>query len=290
MKQEGSEVQKQLSYVLDFQYLTGNWQTMDEIDEGVFSYPDDDFIDRHWEAKIAPLKPENLNKQLAWTDFSFEFGSGGWSLLKKGKLVATGQNLNYFLHDEKHLIACEWDSRIVPVCWIDGEWKEVYTLDAFPKMFNGEVYALISSWESEHSLFQGDRLLYPFKAFFAWDQPLLALEVNAEGWWILYRTMLNEAPWVVYHLIHNGENLSQKAWRTDVFELRSIQGQLFYFYQKEGKIWYHFWGQDYETEFEEIVHDGCCSAGLYSLAFRDDFFTLYAKKNGKFGFYRVDIK
>lgn len=65
MQQENSEVQKQLSYVLDFQYLTGNWQTMDEIDEGVFSYPDDDFIDRHWKAKIAPLKPENLNKQLA---------------------------------------------------------------------------------------------------------------------------------------------------------------------------------------------------------------------------------
>lgn len=38
---------------------------MDEIDEGVFSYPDDDFIDRHWEAKTAHLKPENLTKQLA---------------------------------------------------------------------------------------------------------------------------------------------------------------------------------------------------------------------------------
>lgn len=65
MQQENSEVQKQLSYVLDFQYLTGNWQTMDAIDEGVFSYPDYYFIDRHWEVKTAHLKPENLNKQLA---------------------------------------------------------------------------------------------------------------------------------------------------------------------------------------------------------------------------------
>ena len=65
MQQEDSGVQKEVAHSLAFQYLTGNWETMDAIDEGVFSYPDYDFIDRHWEAKIAPLKPENLNKQLA---------------------------------------------------------------------------------------------------------------------------------------------------------------------------------------------------------------------------------
>lgn len=65
MQHEDLGVQKEVAHSLAFQYLTGNWQTMDEIDEGVFSYPDDDFIDRHWEAKTASLKPENLNKQLA---------------------------------------------------------------------------------------------------------------------------------------------------------------------------------------------------------------------------------
>lgn len=115
------------------------------------------------------------------------------------------------MHDEKHLIACEWDSRIVPACWIDGKWKEADTYEAFPKIFNGEVYALTSSDEMVHQLFQGDDLIYSFYAEVPTAEALLALEVNAQGWWILYRNMVVEPAGIKYHLIHNGENISQKA-------------------------------------------------------------------------------
>lgn len=211
MKQEDSGAQKETAHPLAFQYLTGNWETMDVIDEGVFSYPDYDFIDRHWEAKRAPLKPENLNKQLAGTDFSFEFGSRDWSLLKKGKQVATGQTLDYFLTDKKHLIACTLNASSFPACWIDGKWKEVNTYQAFPKIFDGKVYALSSSDEMLHELLQGEQTIYAFSAYFPTAEPLLALEVNTEGWWILYRDIVLEPAAIKYHLIHNGENISQKG-------------------------------------------------------------------------------
>lgn len=211
MKQEDSGVQKETTHPLAFQYLTGNWEKMDTIDEGIFSYPDYDFIDRHWEAKRAPLKPENLNKQLAGTDFSFEFGSRDWSLLKKGKQVATGQTLDYFLTDKKHLIACMLNASSFPACWINGKWKEVNTYQAFPKIFDGKVYALSSSDTMLHELLQGEQAIYAFSGYFPTAEPLLALEVNAEGWWILYRDIVLEPAAIKYHLIHNGENISQKG-------------------------------------------------------------------------------
>lgn len=126
-------------------------------------------------------------------------------------MVATGQNLDYFLTDKKHVIACTLYASNFPACWIDGKWKEADTYQAFPKIFNGEVYALTSSDEMVHQLFQGDDLIYSFYAEVPTAEALLALEVNAQGWWILYRNMVVEPAGIKYHLIHNGENLSQKA-------------------------------------------------------------------------------
>lgn len=276
------------SLFLSFNYLTGNWKTLEELSSEERK-DDPALMENYWEQKETEQTGENLNQQLAGTEYSFHFWSELWELYHKEKLVATGKSLDYFLTDKKHVIVCTWNMMVYPECFIDNQWKPTYTIQAFPKIFDNQVYAIVSSGERSHQLFQWEQLLYSFEAFFPTDVPLLGLEVDENGWRLWYRTIPSEHDGIQHHLIHNGENLNQENKRTDVFELRKIKNQIFYFYQKDGKIWYHLWGKDYETPFEEIVHDHCCRYAGYDIEFREDFFTLYAKKDGRFGYYSVAI-
>lgn len=133
-----------------------------------------------------------------------------------------------------------------------------------------------------HQLFENDRLLYSFSADHPTGEPLLALEANEEGRWISYIALNLEQEKLEFHLIHNRKNLIASEGRTDAFELRQLKGKLFYFYQKDGKIYYSLAGKSYGTPFQEVIHDGCCSAGVFSLRFLGDSFLLYGKKNGRF--------
>lgn len=271
---------------LEFEFLTWAWKDLGESEDNL-----------SW--KLSSLSKdtneeessvfETIPSQLVGSDYSFHTGEKYWSLYKKDQLLATGTSLDYFLTDKKHLIACTWKGLVYPECFVDDHWEWVYTTTAFPKIFNGKVYHLVTSGERSHTFFEDQTLLFDFEAFGVVSEPLLWLEITQSWSWILYRDHPIWTELFRNELLHNGKNLNKEYGRTDVFELRMINGQLFYFYQKEGKIWYHFWGRDYETDFSDIPHDKCCSYGMYNIIWEDGAFFLYAKQGESYSLFKASV-
>lgn len=274
---------------LDFYEITGSWASLRELDQEFYSPLDEYFsgeIDRYQRQELNALSDTTIKEALEGSDFSFETSWNKWLLYRKDQLIATGDNLFYFLTDKTHIILCS--KRDAYPCFIDDAWKAVETTSALPKLFKKKVYYLTTDPNTmTHQLFENDRLLYSFSADHPTGEPLLSLEVNEGGRWISYIALNLEQEKLEFHLVHNRKNLIASEGRTDAFELRQLKGKLFYFYQKDGKIYYSLAGKSYGTPFQEVIHDGCCSAGVFSLRFLGDSFLLYGKKNGRFYWYQV---
>lgn len=253
---------QQEQYQLDLTFITGNRATMEDIGDGGMNY-EMNLSESYLEEESKQLL-QKITTGLDGTPYTFSGGGDNRSLWKGKTFLASGNNLISFQKDGERFALCFEDHQPgnFPSCIIDGQLQRIsenyYEAPAYPKFWDGKLYQIRSIDEDHYVLLRDEELLYTFEARMITHDVVYALEVDQSGRRLTYENFFSEQLGPQSYLVHNGEPLNTKNGRTDVFGLKKIKGQIFYFYQKEGKIWYHFGENDIPTEFETIIHDLCC--------------------------------
>ncbi len=85
----------------------------------------------------------------------------------------------------------------------------------------------------------------------------------------------------------DGVSLNQKLGYQDSFNFTYLNDQPFYFYKKDGKIGISFAGQAIPLDYNQVLHDGCCSAGVFNPGVSQNMVSFFAERDG--AWYYVDV-
>ncbi len=173
--------------------------------------------------------------------------------------------------------------------------NEEYTIS-----FNNDKYFLqlkegIGENESHISYIvsKNKKQIFEWKTQFLFNEPLRNFIVNADWWWLSYERvksyMKNGKPGADMGkniLVHNGEKLPYY----DVIWLQDFNWKTFYFFKKDktSKIQYYLDGKIFDTDFDEIIHNKCCSYGhLDESISQDGRITFWGIKNNNISYNQI---
>lgn len=102
-------------------------------------------------------------------------------------------------------------------------------------------------------------------------------------------------------LINNWENLSEKNWRTDIFNLQKFGNeQIFFFFKdplstknssEKNKVKYYFDKNKYNTNFDEIIHGECCEAKNFNIkSYKNGKIIFWGKIGSNFSYNQAILK
>jgi hypothetical protein len=109
----------------------------------------------------------------------------------------------------------------------------------------------------------------PLRSFTAWD-----------GHWALE---------VDDHLILDGQDLGQSLGYDAVFGFHLIQGQPFYFFQKEGQVRISYSGRTLPHVYDQVFHNQCCEAAMHNVLALGDAVLFHALWNGTWYFVEAGV-
>ena len=120
--------------------------------------------------------------------------------------------------------------------------------------------------------------------------PLIRLSINAgesfivndSGRWLFYRTHNYWQEWIFLHIVHNWLDIWEQNNYEDIFWLFNYKNNVLYFFKKNWKIFYNLNWENFDTDYDDIMHDWCCGMGSYNMFFWDWAMLIYAKKNWKY--------
>jgi hypothetical protein len=78
----------------------------------------------------------------------------------------------------------------------------------------------------------------------------------------------------------DGVSLNQKMGYQDSFNFAYLRDQPFFFYKKSGKIGISYAGQEIPLDYDQVLHDGCCSAGTFNPRESQNMTGFFAEKDG----------
>jgi hypothetical protein len=117
--------------------------------------------------------------------------------------------------------------------------------------------------------------------------PLRGLWNSDEDWVLEYSIVTetyNEAENTAHveilgHLVKNGVLLNEQYSYDEIFSFQFLKGKPFYFFEKGGQIGISYDEQVTMLGFEEILHYGCCSAGLLNPRRAQSMVSFFAQKD-----------
>ena len=302
--------------VLNFELLTGSWKDIDQMDKEREKWYDNAEVQElrtnYFNSKSITFN--QISKALEDTSYRIEYNKEywdeelliveptwwypNWKLYDWDKLIWEWDNIWYFEKQWKHFILCynwkDWHS-----CIIDWEVNtSPYIIDmqwALPKIYNWDVYKIKWLWYwkgwnlYKFWVYRNNEELYTFEAEHPTDTTVQSLVVDDSWWWVFYRTHNVWEEWIFFHLIHNWEDLWEINWWEDIIWLNNYWGKAFYMYKKDWVVYYNLNWEDYKTEYEDIIHDLCCSPWMYNITFRNSAFTFYWKKDWEYSLIKWDF-
>ena len=78
----------------------------------------------------------------------------------------------------------------------------------------------------------------------------------------------------------DGVSLNQSRGYQDSFNFAYLNDQPFYFYKKGGKIGISYAGQEIPLDYDQVLHDGCCSAGVFNPRVSPLIVSFFAERDG----------
>ena len=302
--------------VLNFELLTGSWKDIDQMDKEREKWYDNaevqELSTNYFKSKSITFN--QISKALEDTSYHIEYDKKywdeelliveatwwypNWKLYDWDKLIWEWNNIWYFEKQWKHFILCynwkDWHS-----CIIDWEVNTLpYIIDmqwALPKIYNWDVYKIKWLWYwkgwdlDKFWVYKNNEELYTFEAEHPTDTTVQSLVVDDSWWWVFYRTRNVWEEGIFFHLIHNWEDLWEINWWEDIIWLNNYRSKAFYMYKKDWVIYYNLNWEDYKTEYEDIIHDLCCSPWMYNITFRNSAFTFYWKKDWEYSLIKWDF-
>lgn len=241
-----------------------------------------EYWDKKHEKKKELLNFSNLRDEFQQFQYLLTGNEHARKLEKDWVVIATWTEIIAFEKNDKDFVLCRDNNGFIHC----QNWEKAlnigYNSEVLPRFFNGALWSvqLIDEHEDTYGVFKDQELLYQFQATFITFDPILAFEVNENGWWLSYSKSFYGEERMQDLIIHNGENLNEKYWRDQAFALIKIKNQIFYFVQNKGEIAYRLNEQTFPLQWEEIASWKCCSAAFFYPNVYPDFVEFYFKKDG----------
>lgn len=142
-----------------------------------------------------------------------------------------------------------------------------------PPVYLGNQVAYAESAGGEVSVYAGSGLLYSANAGMGKQAQSLQSWTDASGsqHWGLE---------VDRHLVIDGIDLNQTHGYDAIFNWQLIDGQPFYFYQKNGAVHLNYAGQDLPYNYDQIVHENTGELTIYNPGSTDHIIWFYALRDG----------
>jgi hypothetical protein len=86
----------------------------------------------------------------------------------------------------------------------------------------------------------------------------------------------------ILHIVHNWLDIWEQNNYEDIFWLFNYKNNVLYFFKKNWKIFYNLNWENFDTDYDDIMHDWCCGMGSYNMFFWDWAMLIYAKKDWKY--------
>lgn len=116
----------------------------------------------------------------------------------------------------------------------------------------------------------------------------LGLWTTQNHWWVEVLSQMDPSginP--VGDIYMDGVSLNQKMGYQDSFNFAMLSGQPYFFYKKAGKIGIAYAGQEILLGYDQVLHDGCCSAGTFNPRVSPDLVSFFAERDG--AWYYVEV-
>lgn len=204
----------------------------------------------------------------------------------------SGRDLVHFERQDTTFVLCGGSDNFGSVCSVNGEQKLLgQNFEVFPQFYNGKLWSvvMIDEEQEEYGVFEDEKLIYRFQAPFIVSDAVLGLEIDESGWRLTYTKSNPELERMNYHLVHNGIDLTEQNRRDRAFGLTKKRNQIFFFFQKDGKIGYQYGNEQMMLGLEDIVHDACCSVGQWNIVDLPDAMGLVVKKDNKRYFAKISF-
>lgn len=94
-------------------------------------------------------------------------------------------------------------------------------------------------------------------------------------------------PYALGNIVWNGESLNNKFGYQESFGLSAINGRILYFFRRNDRIGISYDGNEYNLDYESVVHYACCEigpsinpAGIGAGLDREQNLSFFAQRNG----------
>jgi len=163
----------------------------------------------------------------------------------------------------------------------------------------------VEEWQAGEStafapIYYQDELIYPVISS--------TIQVVSESGQLIYETILPSNPvmnpiqtfqswnghWILEKdgkLIMDGKSLNKELGFNEIFDWQVIQGEPFFFFQKEkgGSYSMMYAGQQLEQQYDEIVHYQCCEPAAFNPGGNAYMTWFYASRDGKWYYVEAGI-
>jgi hypothetical protein len=263
----------------------------------------------YWDAEFAKINNHKfltfneIAEQLKGSEYSIDYEpilwdvdvnwrQMKWTLNKYWNFVGSGNGFLSYQFDWNHLILC-YEPYLKDKNWIYCiiDWKDEFLWYSFnrqytlPKTYKWDIYKvqLIDDMEfPKYWVFVNDDIVYRFEADHPTDTTIQSFIVNDSGRWLFYRTHNYWQEWIFLHIVHNWLDIWEQNNYEDIFWLFNYKDNVLYFFKKNWKIFYNLNWENFDTDYDDIMHDWCCGMGSYNMFFWDWAMLIYAKKDWKY--------
>jgi hypothetical protein len=122
-------------------------------------------------------------------------------------------------------------------------------------------------------------LTYSFRALWMDDQHWV-LEVACET---------KPYPYAVGHIVMDGKSLNELYAYEESFGFQTMHGKFFYFFNRGGKIGISYNGQEIPLGYDNVLHYGCCSAGVLNPIMSENMVAFFAQRGGHWYYVEIGV-
>lgn len=136
-----------------------------------------------------------------------------------------------------------------------------------PPLVIGEHTYVVEMHDMQHyALLQDGVAIYSHTTPPRSDIPVYNL-TEWEGQWVLE---------IHDEVIIDGDSFNEQQGYTRVFNWRVVHGQLFYFFEQDGRVRISYGGETLTQTYKEIVHNQCCEPAVCNVQTYADMVAFYA--------------